>query len=448
MTVAQYLARLAAEATTIINAADYGRTVYDLAIRRDLIQIGEDMVNVAFDAPVDFAPREQIEDAEQRLYDLAEIGRYGGGFQKFETALTTARRHGGARLSARRQAVRPRDRPQGSRQQDGRPAVVRPDHRRRPPRHGQDRARHQHRLQRRARAGAARCSADGHIETVNGGIVGFFSLEMSAEQLATRIIAEQSGIPSSTIRRGGINERDFEKIKDVAIELQHLPFFIDETGGLTVAQLAARARRLKRQKGLDLLVIDYIQLLQGSSRRSQENRVQEVTEITTNLKALAKELNVPIMALSQLSRQVENRDDKRPQLSDLRESGSIEQDADVVMFVFREEYYLSNKEPRPGTDEHHQVADRDGPRSTARPRSSSASSATARPAPSICSSTAPVTRFDNLAHEDSLAAALAGPDREPAPDGSAAACRLRLTRAMRGHRHWTDAPRPAINAAS
>jgi replicative DNA helicase len=194
--------------------------------------------------------------------------------------------------------------------------------------------------------------ADGHIETVNGGIVGFFSLEMSAEQLATRIIAEQTGIPSSTIRRGGIHESDFEKIKDVAVELQHLPFFIDETGGLTVAQLAARARRLKRQKGLDLLVIDYIQLLQGSTRRALENRVQEVTEITTSLKALAKELNVPVLALSQLSRQVENRDDKRPQLSDLRESGSIEQDADVVMFVFREEYYLSNKEPRPGSDEH------------------------------------------------------------------------------------------------
>src|SRR4029077_13522559 len=162
----------------------------------------------------------------------------------------------------------------------------------------------------------------------------------------------QSGIPSSTIRRGGINERDFEKIKDAAIELQHLPFYIDETGGVTVAQLAARARRLKRQKGMDLLVIDYIQLLSGSARRSQENRVQEVTEITTNLKALAKELNVPIVALSQLSRQVENRDDKRPQLSDLRESGSIEQDADVVMFVFREEYYLHNREPRPGTEEH------------------------------------------------------------------------------------------------
>jgi replicative DNA helicase len=190
------------------------------------------------------------------------------------------------------------------------------------------------------------------METVNGGIVGFFSLEMSAEQLATRIISERTGIPSSVIRRGGITEADFETIKDVSIELQHLPFYVDETGGLTVAQLAARARRLKRQRGLDVLVIDYIQLLQGSSRRAQEGRVQEVTEITTSLKALAKELNVPVVALSQLSRQVESRDDKRPQLSDLRESGSIEQDADVVMFVFREEYYLSNKEPRPGSEEH------------------------------------------------------------------------------------------------
>ena len=352
MTVAQYLARLAAEATTIINAADYGRTVYDLATRRELIQIGEDMVNVAFDAPVDFAPRDQIEDAERRLYDLAEIGRYGGGFQKFETALTTAVDMAAQGLPARRQALRPgvpacaisTARWAACRSSDliivaGRPGMGKT-------------ALATNIAYNVARAWRGEVQADGHITTVNGGIVGFFSLEMSAEQLATRIIAEQSGIPSSTIRRGGINERDFEKIKDVAVELQHLPLFIDETGGLTVAQLAARARRLKRQKGMDLLVIDYIQLLQGSSRRSQENRVQEVTEITTNLKALAKELNVPIIALSQLSRQVENRDDKRPQLSDLRESGSIEQDADVVMFVFREEYYLSNKEPRPGSDEH------------------------------------------------------------------------------------------------
>jgi replicative DNA helicase len=174
---------------------------------------------------------------------------------------------------------------------------------------------------------------------------------MSAEQLATRIIAERTGISSSTIRRGGISEADFETIKDHTIELQNLPFYVDETGGLSIAQLAARARRLKRQKGLDLLVVDYIQLLQGSARRQSESRVQEVTEITTSLKALAKELNVPVLALSQLSRQVENRDDKRPQLADLRESGSIEQDADVVLFVFREEYYLQNKKPKEGTDD-------------------------------------------------------------------------------------------------
>ena len=190
------------------------------------------------------------------------------------------------------------------------------------------------------------------MKSVNGGVVGFFSCEMSAEQLATRIIAERTGIPSSSIRRGGITEADFEKIRDYSIELQSLPFYVDETGGLSISQLTARARRLKRQKGLDLIVIDYIQLLSGSGKRGNDNRVQEVTEITTNLKALAKELNVPVIALSQLSRQVENRDDKRPQLSDLRESGSIEQDADVVMFVYREEYYLANKEPRAGTEEY------------------------------------------------------------------------------------------------
>jgi replicative DNA helicase len=185
----------------------------------------------------------------------------------------------------------------------------------------------------------------------DGAVVGFFSLEMSAEQLATRVIAEQSGVPSYKIRRGDINEDDFRRITDAAREMQSIPFFIDQSGGISIAQLTARARRLKRQKGLDLLVVDYLQLLAGSKSRG-DNRVQELTEITTGLKALAKELNAPIIALSQLSRQVENRDDKRPQLSDLRESGSIEQDADVVLFVYREEYYLRNREPREGTEEH------------------------------------------------------------------------------------------------
>ena len=351
MTVGQYLARLAAEATTIINAQDYGRTVYDLSLRRDLIQIGEDMVNVAYEAPVDFAPRTQIEDAERKLYELAETGGYDGGFQKFSQALTIAidmaanayKRDG--RLSGIATGLRDLDVRMGGLQQSdlvivaGRPGMGKT-------------ALATNIAYNVAKAYRGELAADGTIKAVNGGIVGFFSCEMSAEQLATRIIAERTGIPSSTIRRGGITEGDFEKIRDYSIELQSLPFYIDETGGLSIAQLTARARRLKRQKGLDLLVVDYIQLLAGSSRRLSESRVQEITEITNSLKALAKELSVPILALSQLSRQVESRDDKRPQLSDLRESGSIEQDADVVLFVFREEYYLANKEPRAGTPEY------------------------------------------------------------------------------------------------
>ncbi|HJZ19481.1 MAG TPA: replicative DNA helicase, partial [Bradyrhizobium sp.] len=350
MTIGQYLARLASEATTIINAQDYGRTVYDLALRRDLIHIGEDMVNVAFDAPVDFAPRAQIEDAERRLYELAEAGRYDGGFQKFSQALTTAvdmaanayKRDG--KLSGISTGLRDLDTKMGGLQHSdlivlaGRPGMGKT-------------ALATNIAYNIARAHHAEVQPDGTMKSVNGGIVGFFSCEMSAEQLATRILAEQTGIASSSIRRGGITEMDFDKIRTHSIELQSLPLYVDETGGLSISQLTARARRLKRQKGLDMIVVDYIQLLQGSGKRS-DNRVQEVTEITTSLKALAKELSVPVIALSQLSRQVESRDDKRPQLSDLRESGSIEQDADVVMFVFREEYYLANKEPRAGTPEY------------------------------------------------------------------------------------------------
>jgi replicative DNA helicase len=340
----QYLARLAAEATTIINAEDYGRTVYDLSIRRDLIAIGEDMVNLAYDAPVESTPISHIEDAERRLYEIAETGRYDSGFQRFAQALTTAvdmaarayQRDGS--LSGLATGLTDLDSRMGGLQPSdliilaGRPGMGKS-------------ALATNIAYNIAKAWAGEVRADGHMATVNGGIVGFFSLEMSAEQLATRIISEQTGIPSNKIRRGGIDEGDFEKIKDVSIELQNLPFYVDETGGLSIGQLAARARRLKRQRGLDLLVVDYVQLLQGSSRRSSENRVQEITEITTRLKALAKELNIPILALSQLSRQVENREDKRPQLSDLRESGSIEQDADVVLFVFREEYYHAMRKP-------------------------------------------------------------------------------------------------------
>ena len=349
--LATYIARLAAEATTIINAEDYGRTVYDLALRRSLIGIGEDMVNVAYDATVEQTPGAQIEEAEKQLFDLAEKGQYGAGFQSFDTALTSAidlasaayKRDG--HLSGLATGLDDMDRLMGGLQSSdliivaGRPGMGKS-------------ALATNVGFNIAKAWRGELQPDGSMKTVDGGIVGLFSLEMSAEQLATRIIAEQSGVSSANIRRGRIDESDFARIVEASREMQRIPFYIDQTGGLSIAQLAARARRLKRQRGLDLLIVDYIQLLVGTSRRSSENRVQEITEITTMLKALAKELNVPIVALSQLSRQVESREDKHPQLSDLRESGSIEQDADVVLFIYREEYYLKNAEPKPGTEEY------------------------------------------------------------------------------------------------
>jgi len=344
LTVNQYLARLAAEATTIINAEDYGRTVYNLSIRRDLITIGEDIVNLAYDAPVDATPEAHIEDAERKLYELAETGRYESGFQCFAQALTTAldtaahayQRDGG--LSGLATGLTDLDVKMGGLQPSdliilaGRPGMGKT-------------ALATNIAYNVAKAWSGEVRADGHVATTNGGIVGFFTLEMSAGQLATRIISEPTGVTSHTIRRGAIDEADFERMKDVSVELQNLPLYIDETGGLSIGQLAARARRLKRQHLLNLLVIDYIQLLQGSTHRAKENRVQEITEITTRLKALAKELNIPVLALSQLSREVEHRENKRPHLADLRDSGSIEQDADIVLFVFREEYYHAMRKP-------------------------------------------------------------------------------------------------------
>ncbi|AZO55501.1 MULTISPECIES: replicative DNA helicase [unclassified Mesorhizobium] len=351
MTVAQYVVRLAVEAVTVVNATDYGRAIYDLATRRALITVGEDMVNIAYDAPVDMSPSEQIEDAERRLFELAETGRYDGGFESFTDAVKTAvdmanaayMRDGG--LSGLATGMRDLDRRMGGLQPSdlivlaGRPGMGKTS------------------LATNIAFNVAEAyvpaqQADGSFKAANGGVVGFFSLEMSSEQLATRIISEQTEISSSKIRRGEISEMDFEKLVACSQTMQKIPLFIDQTGGISIAQLSARARRLKRQRGLDLIVIDYIQLMQGSSAKSSQNRVQEITEITTGLKALAKELTVPIIALSQLSRQVESRDDKRPQLSDLRESGSIEQDADVVIFVYREEYYLKNREPKLGTEEY------------------------------------------------------------------------------------------------
>ena len=349
LTVPQYLVRLATNATTIINAADYGRTIYDLAVRRSLIVIGEDMVNTAFDSPVDASPELQIQEAEGQLYALAESGKYGQGFVDFGHALTEAinmansayQRDG--QLSGLSTGLNDLDGKMGGLQSSdliilaGRPSMGKT-------------ALVTNIAYNVAKNYESEILPDGTRKLLNGGCVGFFSLEMSAEQLATRILSEQAEIASEKIRRGMIDQSEFDRLYEVSQVMSKAPLFIDQTGGITIAQLSARARKLKRQHGLDLLIVDYLQLL-SAGKRSGEGRVQEITEITTGLKALAKELEVPIIALSQLSRQVEQREDKRPQLSDLRESGSIEQDADVVMFVFREEYYVERLKPNEGTAE-------------------------------------------------------------------------------------------------
>jgi replicative DNA helicase len=348
LSVNQYLARLAAEATTIINAEDYGRIVYDLSVRRDLITIGEDMVNLAYDAPVEATAQIHIEDAERKLYELAETGRCDVGFQRFALALTSAvhmaeqahNRDGGLSglstglidLDSRMGGLQPSDLVVlAARPGMGKTALA------------------TNIAYNVAKAWIGEVRPNGRTVRVKGGIVGFFSLEMSAEQLATRIVSDRSCIPSNMIRRGETAEDELGKIRAISSDLQNLPLYVDETGGLSISQLATRARRLKRQRGLDLLIIDYVQLLHGPPGRSSQNRVQEITEITTRLKALAKELGIPILALSQLSRKVEDRPDKRPQLSDLRESGSIEQDADIVLFIFRESYYHATNKPEDDT---------------------------------------------------------------------------------------------------
>ncbi|MBV1695738.1 MAG: replicative DNA helicase [Hyphomicrobiales bacterium] len=338
-----YLAEIVRFAPTVINAVDFGRMIFDLAQRRELIRVGEEIVNTAYDPPIDLSPSEQIEEAEKALYTIAEKTRFGGGFRTFKAAVS------GAVEAAER-------------------AYQSPSHITGVPTGFRDLDNLLGGLQKSdliilaARPGMGKTSFATNIafhaarESMrtngqSGARVAFFSLEMSAEQLATRILSEQAEIPSEKIRRGLIDESEFKRLVQVSQEMATIPLFIDQTGGITIAQLAARARKLKRQKGLGLLIIDYLQLLSGSGRRGSDNRVQEITEITTGLKALAKELAVPVIALSQLSRQVEQREDKRPQLSDLRESGSIEQDADVVMFVFREEYYVERLKPSEGTPE-------------------------------------------------------------------------------------------------
>jgi len=345
----RYLADLVDRAPPAANAPDYARVVYDLALRRELIRIGGEIIK---EAPNPETPAdEQIEQAEQTLYSLAETGKPSSGFVSFSQALSGAVEMAGEAYQREGKlaglATRLDDLDQklgGLHPSDllilaGRPSMGKTA------------------LATNIAFNVARNyrwepTPDGGRKTVDGGVVAFYSLEMSAEQLAMRILADASGVSSDKLRKGEIDASDFGKIRDAAIEIGESPLYIDATGGLSISKLAARARRLKRmENGLDLIVVDYLQLV-TTGDNSQKNRVQEVSEITGGLKALAKELNVPIIALSQLSRQVEQREDKRPQLSDLRESGSIEQDADCVMFVYRESYYLGRAEPREGTEEH------------------------------------------------------------------------------------------------
>ncbi|MGE4219845.1 MAG: replicative DNA helicase [Alphaproteobacteria bacterium] len=340
---AQYLYDLAASVVTVINATDYGRSIYDLHVRRELIQLGESMVNEAYDADIDDTAQNQIGRSEARLYELATTGEA----ERATVSLAVATKHA---LIAAEEAFK-RDIPvvgvaTGFRDLDRMLGGLHPSDLiilAARPSMGKT-ALSTNIAFNAAKAFKERIDERGRAVT-EGGYVLFFSLEMSAEQLATRLLAEQGQVPSDRIRRGEISDEQFERVVVASQELNRAPMFIDDTPALSISALRTRARRLKRQKRLDLIIVDYLQLLQGSSSRRNENRVQEISEITRGLKTLAKELEVPVIALSQLSRQVEHREVKRPQLSDLRESGTIEQDADVVMFIYREEYYLEREAP-------------------------------------------------------------------------------------------------------
>ena len=342
-----YLARLTEDSTALIAARDFAAQIYDLALLRELIRVGRDLVSSATDTSTDVDPLGQIQLAEMALYKVAEAGEVSGSVKSFAQSATMAVEmaeralKSGGHLSGITTGLDGLNAKIGGLHRSdlvilaGRPAM------------GKTAL-----ATNIAFSAAQRLMQDQFRgEAVSAGAgVAFFSLEMSADQLATRILAEQSGISSEDLRMGKISQSEFRNLARAAGELQELPLFIDDTPGLTIAALRTRARRLKRQKGVGLIVVDYLQLLQGSGRNNSDNRVQEISEITRGLKTLAKELNVPVLALSQLSRAVENREDKRPQLADLRESGTIEQDADIVLFVFREEYYHAQKKPEDGSE--------------------------------------------------------------------------------------------------
>jgi replicative DNA helicase len=338
----EYLIKITKFSTSVKQAIDYANIVQEMHVRRELIKISQSVLDEAStNADVSTSGVEIIQNAEKSLFDLAERGHFNQSFIKFESALKqtiemakSAYQNDEGIVGVPTGLTDLDARLGGMHKQDliiiaGRPSMGKT-----------------------ALATNIAFHAAKNIEKKETkSTVAFFSLEMSSEQLSTRILSEQSKIRSNDIRRGKVSEKEFEQFIETSKNIFELPLYIDETPAVTIATISNRSRRIKRLFGLELIVIDYIQLMK-SSRKMEFNRVQEISEITQGLKALAKELNVPVLALSQLSRQVEHRDDKKPQLADLRESGSIEQDADVVMFIFREAYYLERKEPTLGSIEH------------------------------------------------------------------------------------------------
>jgi len=340
-----YLAQLTGSGAAVIGARDFAQQIYDLALLRALVGVGRDLVEGALDTSEDVAPLAQIERAETELYKVAEEGGAEGRAKSFsdatKEALEMAERalNSGGHLSGFTTGLESLNSKIGGMHKSDLMIVA--------GRPGMGKSSLATNIGFACAQRFLRDQEDGIEPAKSAGTpVALFSLEMSADQLATRILAEESGISSENLRMGRISQQEFRHLARAAAELQSLPLYIDDTPGLTIAALRTRARRLKRQKGIGMVIIDYLQLLQGSGRGgSSDNRVQEISEISRGLKQLAKELDVPVMALSQLSRAVEQREDKRPQLSDLRESGSIEQDADIVLFIYREDYYLAAKQP-------------------------------------------------------------------------------------------------------
>ncbi len=338
--IPEYLVKITKFSTSSRQTIEYSKLIYDLFVKRELIKISESIIDTAQLNDLDRDGQSIIESFEKSLFDLAERGSFNSSLVKFDDAMkmtiemaSNAYKNDEGIVGVPTGLTDLDDRLGGLHKSDlliiaGRPSMGKTA------------------LATNIAFNAAKkIQEEGRKSTI-----AFFSLEMSSEQLSTRILAEQSRIKQNDIRRGKISEDQFDKFIETSKNISELPLYIDETPAITIAALSNRARRIKRLYGLDLVVVDYIQLMRATNFR--DGRVQEISEITQGLKALAKELSVPVLALSQLSRAVEQRDDKKPQLSDLRESGSIEQDADVVMFVFREAYYLERKEPQPATIEH------------------------------------------------------------------------------------------------